>query len=86
MVRPPSIDNHAMQCTRLSNNLIHGLRHTIFLSDICLHDSYSAREAFGDDGELVAGFGDVDRVDFGGAIAETAFCYAESDSAICAGD
>jgi hypothetical protein len=51
-----------------------------------LHGKEAAWEAFRDGGEFLAGLEEVDGIHFGGVVVEAAFCYAETDAAVCAGD
>jgi hypothetical protein len=86
MVCPPRINNHAIQTPRLVQDLIHGLLYAFLLGDICLHGEDPAGVPLGERGEVVAGGGDVDAVDLGGVVCETAFGDAEADAPVCAGD
>lgn len=86
MVRPARIDNHAMQRTTLLDDPIHRR------SDGCLfgHIRLEALQLPGPPllrgGELVAGIGVVDRVDYLSAIVEAGLCDAEADAAVGSGD
>lgn len=80
------VHHHAMQRARLFDNPVHRLRDALLGRHVRLHGEEAVRVALGDGGELFAGRGNVDRVDAGGAVVETAFGDAEADATVGARD
>jgi hypothetical protein len=74
------VADHAMQGAGLREDLVNGGSDRGLGGHVSLHGEEAVRVGFGERGELVAGFANVDAVDCCGAVGEAAVCYAEADS------
>jgi hypothetical protein len=77
---PTSIAYHAVQCACLVENFINCGLDGLFFCDICLKGEELVWILFREGSEFVPSLANIDAVDFGGAVGETAVCYAETDS------
>jgi hypothetical protein len=68
--------DHAVQRACFFQDLVDGGLDRFFLGYICLDGEKLAWVLGGDGGEVVVWRADVDGVDFGGAVGETAVCYS----------
>lgn len=85
MVSATGVDYHAMQRTRLFNDLINCCGDGGFLCHVCVNGAELPGVALFQGGEVLSRLADVDRVDFGGTVGETTFCDTEANSTIGAG-
>jgi hypothetical protein len=72
--------DHSVQRACFFQNLVDGGLDRFFLGYICLDGEELAWVLGGDGGEVVVWSADVDGVDSGGAVGETAVCYSQSDA------
>lgn len=85
MVSATSIDYHAVQRTGLFDNLVNCCGDGGFLCHVCVNGAELPGVALFQGGEVLSRLADVDRVDFGGTVGETAFRNTKANSTIGAG-
>lgn len=85
MLRTARVYHHPMQRTRLRNDLVHCGRNARFLRYVCMDGIQPVREALGDRLEVFGCVADVEGVDAGCVVVETAFGDSKADASVCAG-
>jgi hypothetical protein len=75
-----------VQCARFFNNLIDRGGNGCLLGHISGDGKDLVRVTFGDSGKIIASLSNIDRVDLGSAVRKAAFCNAQTNSAVGAGN
>lgn len=86
VVRAPGVDDHAVKGPSFLHDLFQRRDHGLLLGNVGGDCPKLATEAFGHLLELIAGLGQIDRVDRFGTVDEAAFCDAEADASVGASD